>query len=145
MTESRPQPGPSLADDLKELYGAAPPVPPALDDAIIEGARRHETAPPSGRRRLRLGGAAAAAAVLLGVAMFVQSYWRGDPSLDREPEGRVAADIDGSGRVDILDAFRLQLLLESGGSPEGRHDVDGDGRFTTEDVQLVAARAVELR
>jgi hypothetical protein len=57
-------------------------------------------------------------------------------------EGR--ADLDGSGRVTILDAFRLARQVEAHGPVDKRWDLNGDGRVDQADVDLVACAAVRL-
>ena len=57
-------------------------------------------------------------------------------------EGR--ADIDGNGRVDILDAFRLARSIEARGPVDRKWDLNGDGRVDQADVDLVACAAVRL-
>ena len=54
------------------------------------------------------------------------------------------ADIDGSGRVDILDAFALARHLEHVQSVETNWDVNQDGRLDRADVNAVAMAAVRL-
>ena len=52
-------------------------------------------------------------------------------------------DIDGNGTVDILDAYAMARLLESGESG-GHWDFNSDGQLNEDDVQLVAFDAVML-
>ena len=53
-----------------------------------------------------------------------------------------AADIDGDGQVDILDAYTLALNLRSGGNRA--RDMNQDGLLNHDDVDLVAREAVRL-
>ncbi|HSV99962.1 MAG TPA: dockerin type I domain-containing protein [Sedimentisphaerales bacterium] len=53
-------------------------------------------------------------------------------------------DLDGNGRVDILDAFRLAKGIESRGPTTAEWDVNGDGRIDRDDVDDVAFAAVRL-
>lgn len=69
---------------------------------------------------------AAAAAILLAVA----SLWMSTPSANPR-------DLDGSGRVDIVDAYLLATGLKAG-------DVNGDGRVDAADVEALAREAVSL-
>ena len=54
------------------------------------------------------------------------------------------ADIDGSGRVDILDAFALARHLKRGRLVEADLDINQDGRLDRVDVDAVAMAAVRL-
>jgi anti-sigma-K factor RskA len=94
----------ALVERLRARERAVPMVTPAVDRAV-EAAARAQFAP---RRRANPGvrhwryAAAAAAAVAL-VALFIARPLD-FTGVDRP---RVADDVDGSGQVDILDAFAL--------------------------------------
>jgi hypothetical protein len=63
----------------------------------------------------------------------------------QEPQrpASVTRDLDGNGRVDILDAFAIAREIQSGrNQPE--FDINGDGRLTQADVNEIAQRAVTL-
>ena len=72
--------------------------------------------------------------------------------LAKEPDQRLArselvvarADIDQSGRIDILDAFKLARHIESADRPETKWDINGDGSVNRDDVDYVAFAAVRL-
>ena len=90
----------SLVAQLKRSERAQAIVDPRTDRAILDEARRYFFAARSRRIRraaLRWALPLAAAAALLVALLVVQPF--GPP--------RSADDIDGSGRVDILDAFAL--------------------------------------
>ena len=53
-------------------------------------------------------------------------------------------DIDGSGRVDILDAFALAKQIKSGRQLDSRWDINSDGGIDDRDVDAVALAAVSL-
>jgi hypothetical protein len=79
---------------------------------------------------------AAAAAVLLAVGAWTAH------SLNRP--AAMPGDLDGSGGVDIIDAYLLDRLVVSGGEAEGSCDLNGDGRVDRADVRALAGRAVAL-
>ena len=54
------------------------------------------------------------------------------------------ADVDGNGRIDILDAYRLARHVEAAGSLDMRWDQNHDGAVNAADVDLVASAAVRL-
>lgn len=92
---------PALVSRLRARERAQPIVDPRTDRAVLEAARTYFEARPASaarqRRRFAIPLGAAAAALLAVIAVL----WFG-------PEPAVLADdVDGSGRVDILDAFAL--------------------------------------
>jgi hypothetical protein len=155
--------------ELREMTNAvrknatpAGPVPFSVDDAIFAefrrtaGRDRKTVAFPAWKRWLApaFGTAAAAALVLVfsGTIMNESPLQRersapGEVALETNADdgaARLDGDINGDGRVDILDAFRLARLLEQDGSEPGTGDLNGDGRVSTADVDLIARRAVAL-
>ncbi len=56
----------------------------------------------------------------------------------------VREDLNGDGKVDILDAFMLAKKLQGTPSSDRRLDVNGDGVIDRRDVETIAARAVNL-
>src|SRR5262245_56051390 len=123
-----------LQRDLRALLGPRVAMPDAIGTALRAAARRRRFAP------LRPLLAAVAAALLLALPLlFVlqQRAGSGGP-LARE-------DFDRSGRVDVLDAYRLALALAKDQSVDPAFDLDGDGRVDRRDVDLIAARAVAIR
>lgn len=133
--------------DLQGLFEPPGRVPPQVDKAIMDEARRRI----AGRRRLivRLrwaGGIAAAAVVIVGVTLYHGTTLHNHPSsiIDRRSAAAGRADIDGNGRVDILDALRLARHIEARGPDQAEWDLNGDGQVDRGDVDLVAFAAVRL-
>lgn len=133
-----------LVAALEGLSDPAPPVPRAVDHAILTDAR----AGFSRRRRFRLAvawagatAATAAAVVVLVLNLRLERAPSGPVATTREQT--VAGDIDGNGRVDILDAFVLSRRINAH-SAISRDDFNGDGVVDTKDVDAVAAIAVRL-
>jgi hypothetical protein len=90
----------SLVASLKRAERAQAIVDPGRDRAILDAARRYFVSARPGRLRtpaLRWALPLAAAAALLVALLFVQPF---GPKTS-------ADDVDGSGHVDILDAFAL--------------------------------------
>ena len=127
MTEPDQIP-PRLARAFAGLRGPTPPVPSTVDEAIRRAAATRLRSWPLRLRRRWLP-LAAAALFLVWLAL------RG---------GALPGDVDGNGRVDILDAFALTRMLESGTTPDRRLDLTGDGMVDRRDVQVIARRAVAL-
>lgn len=88
-----------------------------------------------GRRRIAVAVAAAAAVIFLAVQL---------PFLGAVDRTADPADVDGDGRVDMLDAFVLARGLANGRLLPARHDLDGSGTVDARDVDAVAQRAVAL-
>jgi hypothetical protein len=138
-----------LAAELRERYELPHPVPSEVDDAVLALTRQQLA-----RRRLIplairwIAAGAAAAAVVLVLASL---SWRGMQFSPRpEPAGAAPAaaaaeDVDGNGRVDILDAFALARHVEAGEQVRSQWDVTGDGAVNREDVDRIALAAVDLR
>ena len=144
-----------LRQDLQGLFQPPGVVPARVDKAILDQMHRRLAKPRHLVIRLQwaAGLAAAAAVIVLGVVLFnvvTPDVDPGPQSAIENPqssrralaEGR--ADIDGNGRVDILDAFRLALDIEARGPADLRWDLNGDGRVDEDDVDLVASAAVRL-
>lgn len=132
-----------LADDLTGLFGTAPAVPEQVDEAILAMATERLS---QGRRRWRiirwLGPVAAAAAAILFVVAIGDRFWS-----DTRPSVSAAVvreDINGNGRVDIVDALVLAKHLESAGPRAKQWDINGDGTIDRADVDRLAMVAVRL-
>jgi len=125
-------------------------VPPEVDRAVSDSIHRHFAAERSSegrRRRFRWAAlwkvAAAAAVVILAFSLDLTK--KPEPATHRAVlAGAQAADIDLSGRVDILDAFKLARRIDTAGRIEPEWDMNGDGLVDRSDVDTVALAAVRL-
>jgi len=135
-----------LRQDLQGLFQPPGAVPARVDKAILDQAHRRLAKPRHLVIRLQwaAGLAAAAAVIVLGVVLFNPKSEIRNPKSFRPALAEGRADIDGNGRVDILDAFRLARDIEARGPADLRWDLNGDGRVDQADVDLVAAAAVRL-
>jgi hypothetical protein len=154
------QAGQELSGDLKALFVPHGSVPPEVDRAVVDKVNRHFV-----RRRRRLllrwvGPAVAAAAVIVFAVMFDGEKERklseatAPYSEDRAAKQMLAltqrasvsgeVDVDGSGRLDILDAFKLARYIRSTDRPEMKWDINGDGLVNRKDVDVLAFAAVRL-
>lgn len=137
-----------LGETLRRAYLANAPDAQRLDDRVLGAA----PAPPTIRFR-RLApwtGLAAAAGLVLTVSLAHLGGLRGSVRSGSGQTGAVVlrADLDGSGRVDILDAFLVARSIAAGAGASGAlnpaWDVTGDGAVDRRDVDAVAAAAVSL-
>ena len=131
MKNDEPDLPAALSSRLEQLFEPDAGVPAAVDAAILKRAGGRLARIRRARRpnlALRLVPIAAAAVLVLWVA-------------SRPPA--VSRDVDGSGRVDILDAFHLTRKIRAG-STEGRWDLNADRRVDELDVGLVIAAAVRV-
>ena len=133
-----------LAGDLRGLFAHDVAVPGDVERAILGSARRSLV----GRRRiiaierLTAGVAAAAAAA---AAVYFLAVRNPEPISKGEPVvASLAADVDGNGRVDILDAFLLARRLEASEPVSRALDLNGDGVVDEKDVDAIAQAAVKL-
>ncbi len=135
-----------LVDGLRAAHVGAPRVPVDVDRAVMAAAR--ERLRPRRRRTvvLRWAGAMAAAVVLVVVGVAVTRDAGPEPAPAAAAERLVAVreDLDGSGRVDILDAFWLARRIETSDAPSDTWDIDGDGAVGQGDVDLIAMAAVRV-
>ncbi|HKA89667.1 MAG TPA: dockerin type I domain-containing protein [Haliangiales bacterium] len=123
-----------LAPRLREALGGPALAIPPETDAFLEDAARMAARRLSARRRRRVLLAAIPAAAAAALALFLTL---------RAP--RDARDVNGDGRIDILDAFALARAIERGGALRPEWDFNGDHAIDRADVDLCAHRAVELR
>ena len=133
-----------LAGELRTAAQAAPlDVPEELDARILAAARGRSMR--IARRPVYLrwpGLVAAAASVLLAAGLFSMVGGRRAAPEAVRPAG-LAMDIDGSGAVDIVDAYLMSRRLRSREAAPS-WDFDRDGKVGDADVKLVAWRAVAL-
>jgi hypothetical protein len=133
---------PKLAEALEALHKERLFVPPQVDEMILARAQAHlaGVARRRARRRLLVPWMAAAASVAVAAWVSQTLLYRQQPT----PPGSFVTreDVNGDGRVDILDAFMLAREIER--TDARQPDLDGDGRVDKRDVDVVAARAVKL-
>ena len=110
-------------------------VPPAVDGAVLARARERFEEIRRRRSRARAVWWMSAAACFVALALLAGSLIKA-PRFER-------ADVDRSGRVDILDAFALARRIQQGTA--AGFDLNRDGVVDKLDVDLVAAQAVRLR
>jgi hypothetical protein len=110
-------------------------VPPSVDEAVLSHARERFAEIRRRRSRAKIVWWMSAAACFVALALLAGSLIN-----TRRFE---RADVDQSGRVDILDAFALARRIQQGTA--SGFDLNRDGVVDKLDVDLVAAQAVRLR
>lgn len=131
---------PALGDALSKAW-PAPAVPPSVDREVLDAASLRFGRVRARRRWWRRATTVSAAAAILVVALVGIDRRTPEPDSGK-PAG--IADVDGDGRVDIVDAYVLDRARRAG-SPPGAMDVNRDGRVDVRDVDAVARRAVSLQ
>jgi hypothetical protein len=142
-----PQISPQLHQDMRALFEPPGAVPRQMDKAILDRARRCLIRPRRLIIPLRWAAAtAAAAAIVVGAVVYhgVTSDNHQSSIVNHQLGRPGPADIDGNGRVDILDAFRLARNIESRSPADMKWDLNGDGLVDRKDVDAVAFAAVRL-
>jgi hypothetical protein len=126
-------------------------VPENVDQRILWLARKQAAAikrQKIGRSHPGVWSPRWAIAASLLVAIGAVTLWRWPRRPDAlAPVGMQVAraqDIDGDGRVDILDAFTLARVVETQRADNSAWDFDHDGRVDRGDVNAIAAAAVAL-
>src|SRR6187455_1097860 len=105
---------PAIASRLRRLDRAEAIFDPRTDRAVLETARSYFAARPAApARRSRWALPLGAAAAVLLAAVLVRPLVFHTPSAD---------DVDGSGRVDVLDVLALARLRAAGGDASGITD-----------------------
>jgi hypothetical protein len=109
QSESLP---PAIARRLRELDRAQPIVDPRTDRAVLEVALSYFAARPavSRPRRPRWTLPLGAAAAVLMAAVLMRPFASDPPARD---------DVDGSGRVDVLDVLALARMRAAAGDASG--------------------------
>ena len=151
----------ALVDDLNALFGASVPVPREVDETVAAMAREQLSRRARPRRLLPWAAALAAAAAVLLLAWTVKLFEREAPAhaaktarpatlLPSHPQPPTPdpqpldGDINGDGRVNILDAFALARQLEAAQALKGEWDFNRDGVVDRRDAEALAQAAVKL-
>lgn len=141
---------PGLARDLSRLYSTGAKPSSAVDATIRLAAaahfHQHFARRRMARRVLRWGSAVAAAAAI-ALAVIRLGPWTHNAPVPSHFAIHAAVDkydLNGDGKVDILDAFYLARQLKMGKPLDPAWDVNGDGVIDQRDVDAIAARAVSL-
>ncbi len=133
-----------FSEDLGRLFAPDRPIPSDIDRAVAEAARRRFARPQRRLWWLRWAVPATAAAAI-AIACLWWVHPGAAPSVAPSPRlSQTATDIDGNGRVDILDAFTLARHIEARQPTEAMWDFNSDGLIDRRDVDAVALAAVRL-
>ena len=137
-----PDAAPLLRAELESLYVPTPRASTKVDRRIEMAARLHFGQVHRLTRFRRLTPFAAAAAAIMLAVLWMHSTSAPPAAPLQLAAGR--EDVDGNGRVDILDAFTLARRLKTPAAIQPAWDVTGDGRVDDADVDAIAMAAVRL-
>jgi len=126
-----------LRRDLETAYGHAGAVPHEVDRAILGAAR------PLRRRRMILRWASLAAAAVVTLVVIHQAVVR-HASAPPQQSAAATEDLNGDGRVDVLDAFYLARRLAQAQTTKAQWDFNHDGRVDRADADAIAMAVVSL-
>jgi hypothetical protein len=135
-------------------------IPESVDQQILSAAREHlksqKLAVSRSGRSLRYVWQVRATVTTVAV-MLLAAVWLATPQQPNAGQNLATApqqvadstlrsidDVDGDGRVDILDAYALARYLAEGKDLPPEQDRDRDGRVTRNDVELLAGSVVML-
>lgn len=137
---------PQLASDLRNLYRPGEQIPDVLRDEIMHEAKTGLGDLGRTRRWGGLAVIAAAITIVFGLQFLLQEL--ANPDRDKSPitAAQLAKqeDIDGNGRVDILDAFVLAKQIGVQSTLNATWDINGDGVVDRKDVDAIAQTAVRI-
>lgn len=144
-----------MRDGLKSLHALPDPVPPEIDDAILNAGYRQMAANRRRRTWAWVGVAAAACVAISTLSSWLPLTTPMQTPVSPTPIARSDSsrpggfdprkDIDSDGRVDILDAFTLARRIEGGAALPSNFDLNGDGMVDQRDVDAVALAAVRIK
>ncbi len=128
-----------LRNDLAAVYGPSIQIPGSVDRLILSAARAGMARRRRSHRIIRWVGAAAAAAALLISLRIALVH----PSQSSNPVALVG-DVNGDGKVDILDAYVVARAIHDHARLNPAWDVNRDGVVDEKDVQWIASTSVSV-
>lgn len=133
---------PRLRAELEGLYVPTPRASTEVDRRIEMAARLHFGQVHRLTRFRRLTPFAAAAAAIMLAVLWMHPSFAPPAAPLQLAAGR--EDVDGNGRIDILDAFTLARHLRAAAALQPQWDITGDGLVDRADVDAIALAAVSL-
>ena len=121
----------SLIGALRELHCERVLVPQQVDSAILNAALRNLA-----KKRIQQWQWLSTAAALIAAG------WLGWMQFGNQDAHE---DVNGDGRVDILDALALARRISGGAAQDNQWDLNKDGIVDQRDVELIARHAVKLK
>ena len=133
-----------LHDELSAIYGASIEIPTRVNDSIRNIALARLSRAPRHSLFVRIASAAVAAAALIVIAFRLLNPPAPPSSVAITTS--VPQDLNGDGRVDILDALILAKQVDAQrASSDARLDLNHDGVVDRKDADAIAMAAVQLR
>lgn len=141
---------PRLSAELRALYTPRTPIPDSVHDELKHQARTGLDDLKRSRRWGGLGVIAAAAMIVFAFQLVLHQMATGPrhETPSQPAQMTIVApreDIDGNGRVNILDAFVLAKRVNASTNIDPAWDINADGKVNAQDVDAVAQAAVQLK
>lgn len=142
----------SIAEAFKGYRPAPDDIPEAVDQAILSDIRSRADEIQRQRKVVFLFPRRTWAAAVGVLALFIISWNLFLQSEDPTPPPMTARletldssrDVDGSGSVDIIDAYMMARRVKEGGGLSMEWDFDHSGTIDKKDIQSLAMTAVAL-
>lgn len=132
-----------LHRDLRGAFGATPELPAGFDERVLAATRHARQRHIANRWRILIPLTSAAAACL-AVAVWMAAPRSQPPLVQSNPPAPLRNDLNGDGRVDVLDAYLLAKHVDRREAVASDWDINGDGRVDHGDAERLVASAVQL-
>ena len=137
----------SLANDAGPHAAEGTRIPHRVDDAVLTIIEKRVTEI-QWRRPSRINfiskpiWAAAAAIVIIFLSLFM--FTERSPQMDAVRVAKVRGDMDGSGMVDVVDAYLMALQMDANTGKSDGMDFNSDGLVDDSDVRDVMRQVVAV-
>lgn len=135
----------AFTNALQQLEKERVFIPPSVDERILARAQEQIRRAARRQRRRQVATRVLALAACIAFLAWIAATNIFRPGRQQANSGRnLPEDVNGDGRVDILDAFELARVIERGNPLPSKADLNGDGRVDSADVEIIARHSVSI-